>query len=88
MITPTNLIERVLDCVDGVEVEGDLDVTVSAMLGAATVLAGIALRRLDPFSRERLLREIEPNVRDYIDAVSAAEARRRLTPDNAHERLN
>ena len=88
MITPTNLIERVLDCVDGVEVEGDLDVTVSAMLGAATVLAGIALRRLDGFSRERLLREIEPNVRDYIDAVSAAEARRRLTPDNAHERLN
>jgi len=88
MITPTSLIERVLDCVDGVEVEGDLDVTVSAMLGAATVLAGIALRRLDGFSRERLLREIEPNVRDYIDAVSAAEARRRLTPDNAHERLN
>ena len=88
MITPVELIERVLDCVDGVEVEGDLDVTVSAMLGAATVLAGIALRRLDPFSRERLLREIEPNVRDYIDAVSAAEARRRLTPDNAHERLN
>jgi hypothetical protein len=88
MITPVELIERVLDCVDGVEVEGDLDVTVSAMLGAATVLAGIALRRLDGFSRERLLREIEPNVRDYIDAVSAAEARRRLTPDNAHERLN
>jgi hypothetical protein len=86
MITPTNLIERVLDCVDGVEVEGDLDVTVTAMLGAATALAGIALRRLDAFSRERLLREIEPNVRDYIDKVNAAEAR--LTPDNAHERLN
>jgi hypothetical protein len=86
MITPTNLIERVLDCVDGVEVEGDLDVTVSAMLGAATVLAGIALRRLDPFSRERLLREIEPNVRDYIDKVNAAEARRLLPPGSAYER--
>jgi hypothetical protein len=55
------------------------------MLGAATALAGIALRRLDPFSRERLLREIEPSVRDYIDKVNAAEARRRLALESADE---
>ena len=80
MITPVELIERVLDCVDGVEVEGDLDQTVTAMLGAATALAGIALRRLDPFSRERLLRDVEPAIREYIDKVHAAEVRRKLQP--------
>jgi hypothetical protein len=80
MITPTNLIERVLDAVDGVEVEGDLDVTVSALLGAATALAGIALRRLDAFSRERLLRDVEPQIREYMDKVAAREEARRQQP--------
>jgi hypothetical protein len=77
MITPTNLIERVLDAVDNVEVEGDIDVTVTAMLGAATALAGIALRRLDAFSRERLLRDVEPAIREYIGKVEAREEARR-----------
>ena len=82
MITPTAYIDRILDSVHGVEVEGDLDVTVTALLGAATAIAGIALRRLDGFSRERLLREIEPNVREYIARVNAAEERRQSEQPN------
>jgi len=74
IITPVNLIDRVLDSIDGVEVEGDLDQTVTAILGAATVLAGIALRRLNPCDREELLSEIEPQIRDYIAKVEAREA--------------
>jgi hypothetical protein len=79
-MTPIAYLDRILDSVDGVEVEADLDQTVATLLGAATAIAGIALRRLDAFSRERLLRDVEPAIREYIGKVAAREEARRQQP--------
>ena len=77
MITCRQLIKRVLDAVDGAEVDASPRDTSLAILRAGTSLAGIALSRLDEADRERGLRDLEQSTRDYMAAVAERLAQKR-----------
>jgi hypothetical protein len=73
-MTPATAIDHILNSVDGLEIEGGHDDTVTTLLAAATAIAGIALMRIQPSERERLLFGIEPAIRQYIAQVNAHRA--------------
>jgi hypothetical protein len=80
-MTPAAAINHVLDSVDGLVVDAGNDETVTALLAAATAIAGIALMRVgDAGERGALLLGIERGVRNYIDKVMALQAKRPTLP--------
>jgi hypothetical protein len=81
MITCEEVIDRVRDAVDGIEVDAGPDDTYLAILRAGMTLAGIALCHFDEAERERLLQDLESSTRDYLARLEAAkEARQRRSP--------
>jgi hypothetical protein len=80
-MTPVAAINRVLDSIDGIEIDADNDEAVTTLLAAATAIAGIALMRVgDAGERGALLLGIERGVRNYIDKVQARMAARLSLP--------
>ena len=79
-LTPEQLIDRVRDAVDGVDVVGPPGTAALAMFRAAMTLAAIALRRLGEAERELQLTEMENLTRDTLlrMAVRAAQRRRMI----------
>jgi hypothetical protein len=85
IITCDQLIDRVRDAVDGVEVDAGPHDTYLAMLRAGMTLCGIALCHFDEAERERLLQDLESNTRDYLAALAKAAAQRSPYPrTNVH----
>ena len=79
-MTPTAVVRRVLDSIDGISVDADANETAAAILRAGIALCGIALMRIpDLHEREAQLFGIEADVRDYIERV-LARARARSSP--------
>ena len=70
-------INHVLDSIDGIEIWGTHDDVITTLLAAGTAICGVALLRLDPAERERVLFGIEPAIRNYVNLVLA---RRPITP--------
>jgi hypothetical protein len=75
-MTPTAAINRVLDSVDGLVIDGGNDEVVTTLLAAGTSIIGVALMRLGPREREALLHGVEHRVRDYMSKVIALQAKR------------
>ena len=63
-MTPTEVISRVLNSVDGIEISGTHDDVVTTLLAAATAIAGVGLMQLEPepSEREAVLFGIKPGV--------------------------
>jgi len=71
-MTHAEAIQRVLDAIEGIEVEGGPNATTAAMLRAGVVLCGVALMRIpNPHERDARMDGIELAVRDYIERVLA-----------------
>ena len=83
-MTPDAVLHRVLDSIDGIEVDADDNEIVATILHAGVVLCGIALMRIpDLQEREAQLFGIEADVRDYIERVLA----RALTRSSPYPRV-
>jgi hypothetical protein len=81
MITCDQLIDRVRNSVDGIEVDAGPRDTYLAILRAGMTLSGIALSHFDGAEREHLLQDLESSTRDYLARLEAAqEARQRRSP--------
>jgi hypothetical protein len=77
MLTPKQVIGRVLDAVDGQFIAGSSRDAALAMLQAGQTLVGIALSRLeDETEREFRLARLEFWVRQYLRDLAEAEYRR------------
>jgi hypothetical protein len=77
-MTPDELIDRVRNCVNGVEMDAGPRDAALALLRAGMTVVGIALRRLDDDEREYQLQKLEKNTREYFANVAAATERWRL----------
>jgi hypothetical protein len=68
MIIPREVVHRVLDSIDGIEIDTSPEETAATILHAGVVLCGIALMRIPNLhEREARMSGIEPAVRDYIE---------------------
>jgi len=71
-MTPDAVLQRVLDSIDGIEVDADDNEIAATILHAGVVLCGIALMRVpDLPEREAQMEGIDPAVRNYIAQVLA-----------------
>ena len=77
-MTTDELIDRVRNSVNGVEVDASARDTNLAMLRAGMTVAVIALGRLDEADRERQLEVLEANTRDCLARLAKATQRWRL----------
>ena len=76
-MTHAEAIQRVLDAIEGIEVEGGPNATTAAMLRAGVVLCGVALMRIpNPHEREVRMDGIGLAVRTYIEQVRARQGPR------------
>ena len=82
-MTCEELIDRVRNSVDGVEVDASPRDINLAILRAGMTLSGIALNRLDEAEREYQLQDLESNARRYLAALAEAAATR-LSPYPRH----
>jgi hypothetical protein len=73
-MTPKELFCRICDSVDGAEVNATPHETYMAVLAAGAALCGAGLRQLEAGERERLLGELQGNVRRTLSAWAEAEA--------------
>jgi len=77
-LTPEQLIDRVLDSFNGVEVNGERRDVALALLHAGRTTIAVALRQLSEVERERWLLELEDHLRQLLDAWGQRAAHRRL----------
>jgi len=77
-LTPEQLIDRVLDSFNGVEVGGERRDVALALLHAGRTTVAVALRELSEAERERWLLELEDHVRQLLDAWGERAAQRRM----------
>ena len=76
-MTPAAAVHRVLDAINGIEIDADANETAATILHAGVVLCGIALMRIpDLHERDAQMSHIELAVRDYIErCIERARAR-------------
>jgi len=76
-MTPREAVHRVLNAIDGIEIDADANETAATILHAGVVLCGIALMRIpDLHEREARMLGIEAAVRNYIErCIERARAR-------------
>jgi len=79
-MTPREAVHRVLNAIDGIEIDAAANEPAATILHAGVVLCGIALMRIpDLHEREAQMGDIEPAVRNYIERCNER-ARARSSP--------